>query len=90
MTMTHDELVAKRNAIKAKGNWDSTKPHYGPKYVAVKPAKITYKIQMRECGDVNFYTIDHLNSKKKAEHYLKEYQAYKPNNEFIIVEYKGE
>lgn len=85
--MTHDELAAKRNA---KGNWDSTKPHYGPKYVAVKPAKITYKIQMRECGDVDFYTIDHLSSKKKAEHYLKEYQAYKPNNEFIIVEYKGE
>ena len=88
--MTHDELVAKRNAIKAKGNWDSTKPHYGPKYVAVKPAKITYKIQERASGDVNFYTIDHLNSKKKAEHYLKEYQAYKPNNEFIIVEYKGD
>ena len=88
--MTHDELVAKRNAIKAKGNWDSTKPHYGPKYVAVKPAKITYKIQERASGDVNFYTIDHLNSKKKAEHYLKEYQAYKPNNEFIIVEYTGD
>ena len=90
MTMTHDELVAKRNAIKAKGNWDSTKPHYGPKYVAVKPAKTTYKIQERASDDVNFYTIDHLNSKKKAEHYLKEYQAYKPNNEFIIVEYKGD
>jgi len=52
--------------------------------------KTTYKIQMRESGDVNFYTIDHLSSKKKAEHYLKEYQAYKPENEFIIVEYKGD
>ena len=52
--------------------------------------KTTYKIQERSSGDVNFYTIDHLNSKKKAEHYLKEYQAYKPENEFIIVEYKGE
>lgn len=87
MTMSHDELVAKRNAIKAKGNWDSTKPFDGPKY---KVVKTTYKIQERHCGDVNFYTIDHLNTKKKAEHYLKEYQAYKPENEFIIVEYKGE
>lgn len=50
----------------------------------------TYKIQERSSGDVNFYTIDHLNSKKKAEHYLKEYQAYKPSSEFKIVEYKGE
>ena len=90
MTMSHDELVAKRNAIKAKGNWDSTKPYYGAKYVVSKPQKTTYKIQERHCGDVNFYTIDHLNSKKKAEHYLKEYQAYKPENEFKIVEYKGE
>jgi ketosteroid isomerase-like protein len=91
MTMSHDELVAKRNAIKAKGNWDSTKPYLGAKYVVAKPTKkTTYKIQMRESGDVNFYTIDHLSSKKKAEHYLKEYQAYKPNSEFIIVEYKGE
>jgi hypothetical protein len=90
MTMSHDDLVAKRNAIKAKGNWDSTKPYYGAKYVVSKPQKTTYKIQERASGDVNFYTIDHLNSKKKAEHYLKEYQAYKPENEFIIVEYKGE
>jgi hypothetical protein len=51
MTMTHDELVVKRNAIKAKGNWDSTKPHYGPKYVAVKPTKTTYKIQERASGE---------------------------------------
>ena len=90
MTMSHDELVAKRNAIKAKGNLDSTKPYYGAKYVVSKPQKTTYMIQERASGDVNFYTIDHLNSKKKAEHYLKEYQAYKPENEFIIVEYKGE
>ena len=88
--MSHDELVAKRNAIKAKGNWDSTKPCLGAKYVVAKPQKTTYKIQMRENGDVNFHTIDHLSSKKKAEFYLKEYQAYKPNSEFIIVEYKGE
>lgn len=39
MTMTHEELVAKRNAIKAKGNWDSTKPMPGPKYVVNARAK---------------------------------------------------
>jgi len=88
--MTHDQLVAKREAIKAQGNWDSTKPYTGAKYVVVKPKKPTYKIQERHEGDVNFYTIDHLSSKKKAEYYLKEYQAYKPNNEFQIVEYTGE
>jgi hypothetical protein len=90
MTMSHDELVAKRNAIKAKGNWDSTKPYYGPKFIAVDKTKTTYKIQERQGSDVDFYTIDHLSSKKKAEHYLKEYQVYKPNSEFIIVEYKGD
>lgn len=50
----------------------------------------TYKIQEKASGDVAFYTIDHLKTKKQAEHYLKEYQTYKPNNEFIIVEYTGE
>jgi hypothetical protein len=39
MAMTHEELVAKRNAIKSKGNWDSTKPFDGPKYVVSAKAK---------------------------------------------------
>jgi len=39
MKMTHEELVAKRNAIKSKGNWDSTKPFDGAKYVVIKPTK---------------------------------------------------
>jgi hypothetical protein len=52
--------------------------------------KTTYKIQERHNSDGDFYTIDHLKTKKQAEFYLKEYQAYKPSNEFKIVEFKGE
>lgn len=50
--------------------------------------KSTYRIEMKEYGDVDFYAIDHLKSKKQAEHYLKEYQAYKPLNEFKLIEHQ--
>jgi hypothetical protein len=39
MAMTHEELVAKRETLKAKGNWDSTKPVEGPKFVVTKTIK---------------------------------------------------
>lgn len=84
--MNHDELVAKRNAIKAQGNWDSTKPMQSAKWVA--KSAMTYRIEMKESGDVDFKTIDHLKSKKQAMFYLKEYKAYKPNNEFRVVEHQ--
>jgi len=50
--------------------------------------KSTYLIQERLQDGIIFTTIDHLKNKKQAMFYLKEYKAYKPNNEFRVVEHQ--
>ena len=79
MTMTHEELVAKRNAIKAKGNWDSTKPFDGPKYVAIKyEYKLIGADNLRSLQSGINHNINHLGyeldgntyfDKKTNQHY---------------------
>lgn len=48
--------------------------------------KSTYLIQERLQDGIIFTTIDHLRNKKQAEQVIKEYQSYKPQNEYRIVE----
>jgi hypothetical protein len=48
----------------------------------------TYRIEEKQDGDIDFYSIDHLKTKKQAEQYIKEYRAYKPNNEFRLVDHE--
>lgn len=65
MTMSHEELVAKRNAIKAKGNWDSTKPFTGPKYVVSSRAKqIQEMLQVVEVIEFDPSTTTNLKGSK--------------------------
>jgi hypothetical protein len=65
MTMSHEELVAKRNAIKSKGNWDSTKPFDGPKYVVSAKAKTIQKmLQVVEVVEFDPITTTNLKGLK--------------------------
>ena len=44
-----------------------------------------YKIQELKEGSNEWITIDSFTNKVRAKFYLKEYQAYKPTNQFRIV-----